>query len=256
MMNIKFLLVAFAILILSFTLFSGCVAPPKDVVPPAETVTQGGGGYSSGTTNSNAGQANPGMTTPALVAQATVYPTRTSTPTLYQTQPVFTPVPEDQVCLIYKDSFNMTFQVKTIAKSFDLKNPPMYINYTLTNPFNVTGTKISQSQYNNQAGSTISYSYYAPYSYFEVTVRNATTGEIYTQDGFGTKYDQNLNKTIQINTPGQLLIEMKGFNVTPTVGFWVKPSQNINESVDLSTTECETQAYVKRLNQIGAIFVT
>ena len=40
-MNIKFLPVAFAILMLSIALFSGRVAPPKDVVPPAETVTGG-----------------------------------------------------------------------------------------------------------------------------------------------------------------------------------------------------------------------
>ena len=250
-MKVKFLPLAFAVVMLSLALFSGCVAPPKDVLPPAETVKQGGGGSSSGNANNNGGQANPGMTTPALVAQATFYPTPTRTPNMYQTQPVMTPIPEDQVCLIELDSFNMTFEDKMIAKSFDLKNPPMYINYTLTNPFNATGTKVSQSKYNGEAGSTISYSYYAPYSSFVVTVRNSTTGEIYKQDGFGIKYDQNLNKTIQVNTPGQLLIEMKGFNVTPTVGIWVKPSQNINESVDLSNSECETQAYVKRLNQLG-----
>jgi len=256
-MNIKFLSVAFVIVILSFTLFSGCVAPPKDVVPPGEPVTQGGGGYSSGNANTNPGQANPGMTTPALVVPATVYPTPSRTPNIYQTPAVVTPVPQDQVCLIYIDSYNMTFQDITIAKSIDLKNPPMYINYTLTNPFNLTGTKISKSKYGNQApGSTISYSYYAPYSFFVITVRNATSGEIYQQDGFGIKYDQYLNKTIQINTPGQLLIEMEGYNVTPTVGFWVKPLQNLNASVDLSNTECETQAYVKILNQMNSIFAT
>ena len=185
------------------------------------------------------------MTTPALVTEATFYPTPTGTPTLYPVQPVFTPIPEDLVCLIYLVNLNMTFNVNSSAMSFDLKNPPMYINYSIVNPYNITGTKISDE------GDTIPYAYFSPNSYFEITVRNQTTGTIYTQDGFGTSYDQNLNKTIQINNAGQLLIEMMGFNVTPTVGIWVKPSQNINGTINLSQNECETQAYVKRLNQAG-----
>ena len=65
-MRVPFLPVACVIVILSLTLFSGCVAPPKDVAPSTTTVTQGSGGYSSGTANTNAGQTNPGNDDPGI----------------------------------------------------------------------------------------------------------------------------------------------------------------------------------------------
>ncbi len=235
---------ASGVVIIVLLVLSGCVAPQKDVTPPAGTVPASGS-----SPGGNAGQATPVPTTPGLVSEATLFQTQTIPPTVYGTIPPTTSIPEDKVCLVSLEKLNMTFEVSSSAKSFDLRNPPLYINYSIVNPFMATGTKISKSRYSNKAEIEAQYSYYSPYSYFEITVRNPKSGEIYIQDGFGTRYDTTLNKTIQVNKPGELLIEMKGYNVTPVVGIWVKPLQNINASADLSHNECQSQAYVKKFNQ-------
>ena len=226
--------------LLSIIFVSGCVAPPT------ETSTTGTSGVY------NPGEVAPGTTTqnPNILAEATPFEV-TGTPTLaYNRLVTATPVPEDMVCLIDFSNLNMTFEANKTAKKFDLKNPPMYINYTITKPFNVTGTRIVDSKTLNNEEISQKYSYYSPYAYLQFTIRDPVTGEIFDEDGFGKNYGTSLNKTIRITKMGNLLIEVSGFNVTPTIGFWIKPSGNFeNSSIDFTKLECHTQDYVKRINQ-------
>ena len=125
----------------------------------------------------------------------------------------------------------------------------MYINYSITKPFNVTGSKVTSSRSTTNVEVTQTYSYYSPYSYLEFVVRNPSTGEIYTQDGFGKDHGTSLNKTIQISKTGNLLIEVSAFNVTPSIGYWIKPSGNFeNSSINFTQMQCLSQADVKKLN--------
>jgi hypothetical protein len=235
--------IIYMVCLLSILAASGCVAPPQETITPT-------GSTGSVYDPNQIMTATPSQST-NLLTDVTPFQAQTmTTPMGYTTLVPTTAITEDQVCLIDFASFNMSLESNKTAKKFNLKNPPMYINYTITKPFNVTGTRITTSKTGTKGEITTSYSYYNPYSYLEITARNPTTGEIYTQDGFGKSYGASLNKTIRITKPGELLIEISGFNVTPFVGFWAKPSGNFeNTSIDFSTIECHSQDYVKRLNQ-------
>jgi hypothetical protein len=224
--------------ILLVVLCSGCVAPPEEKpVKPVDLYDPNQ--FPQGT-----------PTGPGYVTEATPFETRVPQTQGYHTLLPTTAIPEDQVCVIwFSGSLNMTFEANKTAKSFDLKNPPLYINFTITKPFNVTGERTTSSKYTENRPETTKYSYYSPYSYLEITVRDRTTGTIYTQDGFGKTYGTALNKTIQVMKPGDLLIEIAGNNVTPAIGIWAKPFGNLNDPINLSTMECNTQDYVKRLNR-------
>lgn len=231
-----------AVCIMSILAVSGCVAPPVE--------TKGSGPSDLYDPNQFATATTPLGQNPGLLATATPYET-TGTPTLaYNVIESMTPIPEDMVCLIDITSYNTSFEVNHTAKTIDLKNPPMYINYTIIDQYNVTGTRITTEKTGNKVEVTTTYEYFNPYAYLEFTVRNPTTGEIYQQDGFGKSYGSSTNKTIQITKPGNLLIEINAFNTSPTVGFWVKPSGNLDtNTINTSALECRSQDYVKRLNQ-------
>lgn len=221
---------------------AGCVAPPEETAASGPTDLYDPNQFATSTTV-------PGQN-PGLLADATPFQTIV-TPTMgYNVLQTETAIPDNLVCLIDLAVLNSTVEFNRTAKAINLKNPPLYINYTITKTYNVTGTKISTDRSGSKKEITTSYSYYSPYSFFEITVRNPTTGEIYQQDGFGKDHGYMLNKTIQVSKSGNLLIELSGFNTTPTVGFWIKPSDNLNtDLVNISTLECKSQDYVKRLNQ-------
>ena len=224
-----------AVLLFLCASLSGCVAPPKEI-PPITPTPSGG---DSSTQYSDV--PNPPVavtTTVGYLKDATPFPTRV-TPTYVNQTPVPTPtVNPDRVCLIYFTQFNAPFAVKNTAKEFSLKNPPMYINYTITNPYYITGTKIGPKKYAN-IPETVTYKTLNPVAYLEITARNRTTGTIYTQDGFGRDHGLYLNKTIKITKADDLLIEFGGYNVTSTIGVWVKPAGNFGENDTFTQYECK-----------------
>jgi hypothetical protein len=208
------------IAILFFTIIvSGCVTPPQEI--PEITPLAG-----------NTNTISPTVTgTSTYLTQATLFPTPIAPYAVATT----VPLPEEKVCLIGLTSLNATFNPFLTADSFDLKNPPMYINYTITNTFNETGINNFESKY-GLGEQSVSYSYYSPYSYLEITVRNKTTGDIYADDGFGLNYGYFLNKSFRVMNRDDMLIEIKAFNLTATVGIWVKPDGN---GVNASGLECQ-----------------
>jgi len=233
---IQFRIICIAGLIALLTV-AGCVAPPEaSTTGPVDLYDP-----------NQFSQVTATGSDPGLLAQATPFQT-TAVPTQgYSVIETSTPIPEDMVCLIFFSDYAWTLESNRTAKNFNLLNPPMYINYSIKKPFNVTGTRIITEKGTEK---TVKYSYYSPYAFLEITVRDPVTGEIFQQDGFGKDYGSMTNKTIQITKPGNLLIEIGGNNVTPSVGFWVKPVGNINDpAVNVSTLECRSQDYVKRLNQ-------
>ena len=88
---------------------------------------------------------------------------------------------------------------------------------------------------------TLTFSDYSPNSWFEVTVRNRTTGEIYNQDGFGTAKGLHVytTGTIKVMKTDDLLIEFSGNLITASAGIWVKPSGNIDPNQTMNFTECK-----------------
>ena len=209
---------------------TGCVAPPKD----SKTSSATGNFFNPGQT-SVATTATP---IPNFVTEVTPFVTATSG-SGYRTIPPTTQLPGDKYCRIYTSPKD-TYEYNTTAITFDLKSPPMYINYTVK-PSNITGKKVVDSKITGEGEKVISYDTYSPVSWFEVTVRSKSTGEIYLQDGFGTAkgYSQYINRTLKVLKRDNMQIEFKRNNITATAMVWVKPEGNIDDISKFNmTTDC------------------
>jgi len=209
---------------------TGCVAPPKD----SKTSSATGNFFNPGQT-SVATTATP---IPNFVTEVTPFVTVTQG-SGYRTIPPTTQLPGDTYCRIYTSPKD-TYEYNTTAITFDLKSPPMYINYTVK-PSNITGKKVVDSKITGEGQKVITYDTYSPVSWFEVTVRSKSTGEIYLQDGFGTAkgYNQFLNRTLKVLKSGNMQIEFKRNNITATAMVWVKPEGNIDDISKFNmTTDC------------------
>jgi hypothetical protein len=222
------------VIILAITA-TGCVAPPQGATPGAGT-----------SYNPGEGSAATSPTTQNLVSEVTPFVTGVQTNQEnqvkgqgYNTFATSTPIQADQSCLIY---FNKQYSAlsNTTAISFDLKNPPMYINYTVI-PFNITVNKVFSSRSGGGNMETLTYSDYAPYSWFEITVRNKTSGEIYQQDGFGREkgYGIYTSATLKVLKRDNMLIEFHGNNITAAYGVWVKPVGNVDDPQNKTYSECK-----------------
>lgn len=234
-------LTVLAVITVLMLLVAGCVTPPSGT---ANSSTSGGysGGYSA--TDVSASETT---AFPSYVTEVTPY--TTSKPDGQSTNagvnPYATPTqrPEDLSCLIYHNT--QFYSYNSTAVTFDLKNAPMYIDYSVT-PFNITVNKVVSSRAISKSSEnevqTYTFSDYAPYSWFDITVRNKNTGEIYLQDGFGREkgYGIYTNATLKpILKTGDLLIEMRGNNITATTGIWVKPTGNFDNPQNQSFAECK-----------------
>jgi hypothetical protein len=240
-MAIKSLYLVFGILIVIFSFSPGCITPPKETVPNISE----SGTYDPSSGSVDETTATP--TTPSYVTMATPYSTATPAEIPYQTLVTSTPNPEDQVCLIYFTS--QTYAYNKTAFSVYLKNPPMYINYSVIDPIKLKGTKVISSRSGGHEDQIINYEYYNPLTSFEITVRDKNTGQIYVQNGFGIKYSEYTNNTLKILKSGDLLVEMGGNNVTATTGVWVKPYGNFDNFTDFNNTECMSSATGVQIGQ-------
>jgi hypothetical protein len=167
----------------------------------------------------------PVTTTQSYVDMATPIATYSTAQTYsYPTKSIATLSPENIVCMIESKEQVFTDD-NTVAIAFDLVNPPMYINYSVR----------------ANVGSDGKYA-----SYYQITIRNKSTGGIYSQSKFGkdTKYGgySSLeflgNDVIKVMKSGNLLIETSGKSVTLNMEIWVKPSGNLGNSFDANSTKC------------------
>ena len=216
---------------------TGCVAPPKD----NKTSSTTGNFFNPGQTNPDASA----TATPNFVTEVT--PFVTATPVSgYRTMPPTTQIAEEKYCRIY--STKNTYVYNKTAITFDLQSPPMYINYTVK-PSNVTKKIVYTSKITGEGDKVITIDTYSPLSWFEVTVRSKTTGEIYLQDGFGTAkgYNEYLNRTLKVLKRDNMQIEFGGNNITATAMVWVKPAGNVNDTTQFNmTTDCASFDYNPR----------
>jgi len=218
---------------------TGCVAPPKDT-SVGETYTYNPAGVTPSTTTLTSYVTD---VTPFINSQeAKVCQTETLG---YHTFTTPTPLPSDKSCRI--KTTTQSFSYNASAFTFNLKNPPMYINYTVI-PTNITGKKVVNSQYLSKDEQVISYDMYDPQSYFVITVRNKTSGKVYLEDGFGTDYTTYLTRTLKVLNTDDMLIEIKGNKITATVSFWVKPSGNFDNPDNVTFDACTYWDVIPRDN--------
>jgi hypothetical protein len=212
------------IIIVLFT--AGCVAPPQETTS-----------YTPVASNSQNQGSQQTTTQASYVSEVTLsdYGTPATTTSGYSTFVPATRIPADITCRIH--SINVSGYNGT-AFTFDLKNPPMYINYTVV-PTNVTVTKVYTDS-NTKQTTTLKYSDYSPNSWFEVTVRDNATKEIILQDGFGAGkgYSAYLSRTLKVLKTGDILVEFRGSDIQASAIIWVKPIGNFDESRLSEFTDC------------------
>jgi hypothetical protein len=225
-MKEKLTRIAFCIAIVGILLVSGCVAPSKN------NQTSSGGNFYNPDQQTT-------VTTTTLSYVTEVTPFISVTPTsAYRTIPPTIQQDEEKYCRIY--STTNTYSYNRTAITFDLRSPPMYINYTVK-PSNITYNRVITSKITGEGEKTITIDTYSPYSWFEVIVRNKSSGDIYLQDGFGTGkgYNEYLNRTLKVMKRDNMQIEFGGNNITATASVWVKPSGNIDDFSRFNlTTDC------------------
>ena len=201
---------------------AGCVAPPK----PGSSSSSS----TPGSSQSDTGQGVDTSTTtipPLYVTIETPY----QTPTIPRTHtPIATPTPDEYVPIY---STTQYFSWNATAVSFNLTKPPMIINFAVI-PVNLTGTKTVSSKSGSKEEIEVTYDYFSPNSWFEITVREKNSGKILNKDGFGTykQYSvdtgQDVPRTIKVMQPGNLFIEMAGNQITASVNVSVIKTGNIN----------------------------
>jgi hypothetical protein len=236
-MKEKFVRIICLITIILVVAATGCVAPPKD----NKTSSTAGNFFNPGQTNPDASA----TTTPNYVTDVTPFVTVTSG-SGYRTIPATTQLPEDKYCRIYTTKNTYAFNKTAIA--FDLQSPPMYINYTVK-PSNITKKIAYTSKITGEGDKVITVDTYSPDSWYEIIVRSKSTGEIYLQDGFGTRkgYSEYLSRNLKILKRDNMQIEFSGSNITATAMVWVKPSGNINDTTQFNmTTDCAYFDYIPR----------
>jgi len=218
------------LIIITGVIISGCVAPPKEVSTSVMTTAP---------TTVIASTPTPGSAYVAEVTPfVTFYPSATETEKPgYHVFTDPTPLPEEQSCRIYTTT--RAFMYNGTAFSFDLKNPPMYINYSV-HPTNISGYGAYTSRYTTKKDIVEKFDIFDPQSYLEITVRNKESGEIYLQDGFGKDYSMYTNRTLKVLNADDMLIEIKGNKINGTINFWVKPSSNIDNPENMTCTYWST----------------
>jgi hypothetical protein len=230
MMNEKNGYLVCVVAVIAILVTAGCVAPPKES-PVDVTYTYNPDATLSSETTSAA----------SYVTEVTPYVNTRETAVGqietqgYHTFVTPTPIPGDKSCRIYTST--QSYLYNGSAFTFNLKNPPMYINYTVT-PVNITVNRAATSQYLKKEDVVYQYSTYDPQAYFVITVRNKTSGKIYLQDGFGNDYTSYLTRTLKVLNTDDLLIEMKGNKITATVNFWVKPPGNFDDPDNMTFEAC------------------
>lgn len=223
-----YLVPSLAVIIL--LVFAGCVAPPTenattpmDLYDPNQFATD----------TSNASSSS--FVTEVPLSDYTSI--KTTNPSGYSTFLPTTQIPADITCRIY--SVNLTGFNGT-AFLFDLKNPPLYISYSVI-PNNVTVNKVyTENVLDKKETRTLTFSDYSPDSWFEITVRNNTSKEIILQDGFGKNkgYPTYLTRTLKIMKNEDLLVEFRSSNIIASSTIWVKPIGNFDESRFSEFTDC------------------
>jgi hypothetical protein len=205
---------------------SGCITPPKENATSLKKGTSAGGNPLSLATTP----------TPTYVEEVTPYISVVPT-TETHTMLTSAPIPQDIYCRIY--STTNTFKYNKTAVAFDLKYPPMFINYTVK-PTNVTYKDVIDRHITGQKDEEITVDKYSPLSWFEVTVRSKTTPDkIYLKDGFGAAkgYNEYLNRTLKIVNRDDMQIEFFGNDITATASVWVKPEGNFNDTSQFNMTK-------------------
>jgi hypothetical protein len=119
--------------------------------------------------------------------------------------------------VIYDES--LIFVWNATAVTYELINPPLIIDYTLTVP-TIKRKTVAKDPVSG-GDLIVDVEYPDPNARFEITVRDPVTMRIFAQDGYGGQYDVSPSKQLQVRYPGNYHIQMEGNRLTAHVKFTV-----------------------------------
>jgi hypothetical protein len=124
---------------------------------------------------------------------------------------------------IYKEIYheNVSFSYSARAFSYNLYMPPLIIEYTVW-PEIIEDTKAYTSRFGSKEDEIVTTTYPSPSAWFEVIVRDKTTGKIVLQDGYGVNYTQDYFKRLKILVTGNYQIDFRGNDVTTDITMRIK----------------------------------
>lgn len=201
----------FIFLLISSLIISGCVSENNNA-------------------NQNTQNAPPITTNMNYVTDVTPFDTIIQTKNARNSITPATFAPEDLECVIYSNKQSYAYDKK--AFTFNVKNPPIIIKYSVADYPLITRTKIDPN-----TGGTITFQTVDPSSFFEVIVRDKSTDEIYLEDGFSREYGYH-DGSIKLNKMGDLLFELNGNKITADVTIWAKPIGNIDDTSNFDYSTC------------------
>jgi hypothetical protein len=110
---------------------------------------------------------------------------------------------------------------------FDLYNPPLVIDYTVT-PINITDVKeLDYKIESTRHHENISVSRPYEQSWFSVIVRDNVTGNVVLEDGYGKTYTQQPAKQLVLYKGGNYRFEFSGGSAVVNLTMKVKKEGNI-----------------------------
>jgi len=216
-----------ALFLILMIILAGCGQrmPGKNATSSSPTwgggqkIIEGGSASASNTTVTDT-QVVPTVTdTSGPVEAATIIPVTTATVTpagTYRNPPAPANITANYT-VIFDQS--LVFTYNATAVTYQLTDPPLLIDYTLTVP-NITRTREATDPVSG-GDITVTSSYPDPQARFEIIVRDPVTKRVFAQDGYGGQYDISFSKELRILYPGNYHIQMSGNKVTAHVLFTV-----------------------------------
>jgi len=113
------------------------------------------------------------------------------------------------------------FKYNTTAVTYDLKNPPLIIDFIMKT-VNISRVTVARDPTctptdTNLCLKTVTVTYPDPAAWFTITVRDLGTNQIVAESGYARDYDVDMDKKLTIRVPGNYHIEMSGTRLTAVV---------------------------------------
>jgi hypothetical protein len=156
----------------------------------------------------------PVPTTPdvGVVVEITEIPVKPTTPV---------PPPTEEVTYVEIYNKELLFKYNTTALEYDLKYPPLIIDFTLkpeiVNRVTVTRDPTCTPTDTNLCLKTVTVTYPDPSAWFTITVKYLGSDQIVAQSGYNREYDVSEEKRLTIRQPGYYHIEMTGSRLSAVV---------------------------------------
>jgi len=209
-------------------LVSGCVTPPKD--------NPGGLSQGKGSIDTSTPMETPmhSVIDTQVVTPATPFPTPTTSATFHSYTNLPEPTSEPTAYkVVYRNV--MPFANNVTAYSVTVKTPPLFIEMCIS-PKMVTRNIWYESRYTTREDVYTTQTIISPNAYLEVKVRDRSSGKIIAEDGFAKTYSIDTHRVLTVRTPGDLLVEFSGNDLSVAVQMRVpaEPDETVTPSETLS----------------------